>query len=75
MQTLDPTVRLSHRPGTVQLDQAAPETTLSVMPYGAHLVPLWTLDQARAGHVALGRLLAEVGRWSSAEKDNHADDC
>jgi hypothetical protein len=57
MPTLGPTIRLSHRPGTVQLDQAAPETTLSVMPYGAHLVILWTLDQARAAHAALARLL------------------
>ncbi len=53
----DPTVRAAHRPDTVQLDQMAPEATVSVMPYGAHLVLLWTLAQARAAHAALGRLV------------------
>jgi hypothetical protein len=65
MPNLDPTVRLAHRPETVQLDAPAPECTLSVLPYGAHLTLLWTHDQARTAYVALGILLGAVEKGNT----------
>jgi hypothetical protein len=43
--------------GNIQLDQMAPEATLVALPTGAHLVLLWSAEQAQAAHKALSRLL------------------